>query len=80
MKKSLVYLSLSCLLIGLLALAGCGKKEEPNIEETTSAATTTEPSTTTPMGTDMGTMSTDMGTMSTDMGTMSTEMKPPAAQ
>jgi ABC-type oligopeptide transport system substrate-binding subunit len=79
MKKSLVYLSLSCLLIGLLALAGCGKKEETTIEETTSASTTTEPSTTTPMGTDMGT---DMGTstMGTDMGTMGSDMKPPAAQ
>jgi len=74
MKKSLVYLSLACLLVGLLSLVGCSKKEN-TIEESTPAAGTTEPSTT-PMGSDMGTMGTDMGTTptGTDMGTSTTPM------
>jgi len=83
MKKSLAYLSLACLLVGLLSLAGCSKKEETTIEESTPAAGTTEPSTT-PMGTDMGTMGTDMSTApaGTDMGAttpMGTDMTPPPA-
>ena len=32
MKKSLVYLSLTCLLVGLLSLVGC--KKEETTEET----------------------------------------------
>jgi uncharacterized lipoprotein YajG len=68
MKKSLVYLTLVCLLAGLLSLVAC-KKEEPQIEETTPAAA---PATTEPMATDMGT--TPMGT---DLGTTGTDMTPP---
>lgn len=73
MKKSLVYLSLTCLLVGLLSLVGC--KKEETTEETT-PATTSAPATTEPaMGTEMGTGSSAMGTGSeTGMGTGSSAM------
>ncbi|HVT57283.1 MAG TPA: hypothetical protein VHR45_02700 [Thermoanaerobaculia bacterium] len=75
MKKSLVYLSLMCLLVGVLSLAGC-KKDEPPIEETTPAAA---PAITEPLGTGMGT---DLAPLSTDMGTdlakpLGTDAAPP---
>src|SRR5258708_24942289 len=62
MKKSLVYLSLTCLLVGLLSLVGC--KKEETTEETTPAptsTTTTNETTSTPtanMGTGRETQST----------------------
>jgi uncharacterized lipoprotein YajG len=81
MKKSLVYLSLTCLLVGLLSLVGC-KKEETTEETTppsTSTTTTTE-TTSTEMGT--GAMSTEMGTGTSSMGTdnMGTGTTPPPAK
>jgi hypothetical protein len=84
MKKSLVYLSLTCLLVGLLSLVGC-KKEEETTETTTPATTsttsTTESTTTTEMGTG-GAMGTDLGTGATSMGTdnMGTGTTPPPAK
>ncbi|HLX08000.1 MAG TPA: hypothetical protein VKY89_09085 [Thermoanaerobaculia bacterium] len=84
MKKSLVYLSLTCLLVGLLSLVGCKKEEttEETTPATTSTTTTTETTTT---STDMGTgtaMGSDMGTGSSSMGTdnMGTSTAPPPAK
>jgi uncharacterized lipoprotein YajG len=48
MKKSLVYLSLACLVAGLLSFAGC--KKEETTEETTTPATTAAPADTTSTG------------------------------
>jgi hypothetical protein len=87
MKKSLVYLSLTCLLVGVLSLAGCKKEEttEETTPATTSTTTTTETTTTTGT-TEMGTggaMSTDnMGTSAPAMGTdnMGTGTTPPPAK
>jgi hypothetical protein len=83
MKKSLVYLSLTCLLVGLLSLVGCKKEEETTetTPATTSAPAATETGT---MGTEMGTgtsMGTDMGTgAAMGTGTMGTGTAPPPAQ
>jgi uncharacterized lipoprotein YajG len=87
MKKSLVYLSLTVLLVGMLSLAGCKKEEttEETTPATTSTTTTTETTTTT-SSTDMGTgasMGTDnMATSAPAMGTdnMGTGMAPPPAK
>src|SRR5260370_35205069 len=68
MKKSLVYLSLTCLLVGLLSLVGC-KKEETTEETTppsTSTTTTTE-TTSTEMGTGAMSMGSEMGTGTSSM-------------
>src|SRR5579864_7823000 len=85
MKKSLVYLSLTCLLVGLLSLVGCKKEEttEETTPATTSTTTTTE--TTSTSSSDMGTggaMGSDMGTGSSSMGTdnMGTGTTPPPAK
>ncbi len=84
MKKSLVYLSLTCLLVGVLSLAGCKKEEttEETTPATTSTTSTTE-STSTEMGTGAmgGTMGSEMGTGSSSMGTdhMGTGTTPPPA-
>jgi hypothetical protein len=70
MKKSLAYLSLTCLLVGLLSLVGC-KKEETTEETTPPSTSTTTTTETTTTSTDMGTgaMGSDMGTGSSSMGT-----------
>jgi hypothetical protein len=69
MKKSLVYLSLACLLVGLLSLVGC--KKEETTEETT-PATTSSTTETTPASTDMGTGAMAAPAMGTDTGSMGT--------
>jgi hypothetical protein len=80
MKKSLVYLSLTCLLVGLLSLVGCKKEEETTetTPATTSAPATTE--STGAMGTEMGTS--EMGTGTSAMGTdgMGTGTTPPTTK
>jgi len=85
MKKSLVYLSLTCLLVGLLSLVGCKKEEETT--ETTTPATTSAPATTEATSTEMGTggaMGSDMGSgaAAPAMGTdgMGTGTTPPPAK
>jgi hypothetical protein len=84
MKKSLVYLSLTCLLVGLLSLVGCKKEEttEETAPATSSAPATTEPSMGTEMGTGASSMGTEMGTGSSAMGTdnMGTGTTPPPAK
>jgi len=87
MKKSLVYLSLTCLLVGVLSLAGC-KKEETTEETTPATTSTTSTTETTSTSTEMGTgamggaMGSDMGTGSSSMGTdnMGTGTTPPPAK
>jgi hypothetical protein len=87
MKKSLVYLSLTCLLVGLLSLVGCKKEEttEETTPATTSSTTTTETSTSSTemsSGAMGGTMGSEMGTSSAPMGTdnMGTGTTPPPAK
>lgn len=80
MKKLFVHLSLLCLLAALaVPMIGCST-EEPDVEEsTTTALEEPAPTTTEPMGTDMGTTE----PMGTDMGTtepMGTDTTPPPAQ
>src|ERR1700724_332655 len=82
MKKSLVYLSLTCLLVGLLRLVGCKKEETTEETPPPSTSTTTTPE---PTSSDMGTggaMGSDMGTGSSSMGTdnMGTGTTPPPAK
>jgi hypothetical protein len=80
MKKSLVYLSLTCLLVGLLSLVGCKKEEETTetTPATTSTTTTTESTTTTEMGT--GAMGTDMGAGAMGTDNMGTGTTPPTTK